>query len=426
MKNYFKNQSIARWSTPLLFIGVALLVWVTCATLGKFEIVDERQHLIQIRMFLAGDYSLNPFITMFPGYHFLSAMIAQFLGVSSLTAFRFIGTLYGLLLLMATWYYLKDSRQPQYPRIQTLQIIATPIIWPFLWVVYTDVLATSAIVAMAALVQARHYKWAAFVGLLSLLIRQTNIIWVLLFWLIALHQENIVALMRSAFEQLLQRKKLRHYLETASIKKTLWFSVPLAVFIGFVYINHGIAIGDAGAHQIGRLHPTQIYFLLVVFWIVLLPLHVVNLKKIKNIFLRFPWIFIALVCIFLAIYLNTFEVTHQYNVGPSRYFLRNWLLNAMNDVLSIKLLAFPLIVWAALSLLVMQFKSEEMHWLYPFTIASLLPVSLIEQRYYMISFVLLMLFRVPLNRKVELALLAWLSILSFFLTRSIYSGRHFL
>lgn len=426
MKNYFKNQSIAQWNTPLLFIGVALIVWVTCATLGKFEIADERQHLIQIRMFLAGDYSLNPFITMFPGYHFLSAMIAQFLGVSSLTAFRFIGTLYGLLLLMATWYYVKDSRQPHYPRIQTLQIIATPIIWPFLWVVYTDVLATSAIVAMAALVQARHYRWAAFVGLLSLLIRQTNIIWVPLFWLVALHQENIVTLMRSALEQILQRKKLRRPLEATPIKKTLGFIVPLGVFIGFFYINHGIAIGDAGAHQIGRLYPTQLYFLLVVLWIVLLPLHVVNLKKIKNIFLRFPWIFIALICISLAIYLNTFEVTHQYNVGPSRYFLRNWLLNLMKDYWPIKLIMFPLIAWAALSIGLIPLKSKSQYWLYPFAIGSLLIIPLIEQRYYIAPFVLLMIFRVPMSRPIELTLLGWLTLLSIFLTRSIYGGHHFL
>jgi alpha-1,2-glucosyltransferase len=330
------------------------------------------------------------------------------------------------MLLLATWFYINASVQPNYPKIQTLQIIALPIIWPFLWVVYTDVLSTAVIMGMAAFVQARHYKWAAFAGLLSLLIRQTNIVWIILFWLMSLHQENLVAQIHSIYQQIVRFKAFRHSFDITSIKKTIPFVVPIAAFILFAVINRGIAIGDAGAHQVGKLYPTQVYFLLIVLWITLLPLHIINLRKIQILILRFRWIFLSLFFILLAVYLYTFEVTHQYNVGPSRYFLRNWLLNLIKDYWLLKLAMFPLIIWTALSISVMTLKSKSQYWLYPFAVASVLIIPLIEQRYYIIPFVLLMIFRVPMRQSLEGILLGWLVLLSFFLTRSIYSGRHFL
>ena len=173
-----------------LCTGVVALLWGVTYYLGDFEVSDERHHLIQIRMFLAGDFSLHPFITMIPGYHFVTSQFAFLFSLSSLQSIRLINAFYGLLLLLSLIAYLRLT-PPSYPQTQSLQIIGSPIIWPFLWLVYTDVLAILTVVAIAILVDRRRYTSAAFCGLFSILIRQPNVVWIGLFWIIALHQEGI-------------------------------------------------------------------------------------------------------------------------------------------------------------------------------------------------------------------------------------------
>lgn len=173
-----------------LFISVAILIWSIVYSLGRFEVGDEKHHMIQIRMFLAGDYSLNPYITMLPGFHLVTSQLAALLNLGSLQSIRFINSVYGLFLLLGLVSYLRIT-PPSYPIIQSLQIIGNPIIWPFLWVVYTDILAILAVIIVAILIEKRRYVLAAFFGIFSIFIRQPNVVWAGLFWIVALHQESI-------------------------------------------------------------------------------------------------------------------------------------------------------------------------------------------------------------------------------------------
>lgn len=409
-----------------LYIVFALLIWSIAYNLGSFEVADEKQHMIQMRMFLAGDYSLNPYITMFPGYHLVTSQFALLFNLGSLQSIRLINTFYGLLLLIGLIYYLHIT-PPSYPKIQSLQIICNPIIWPFLWVVYTDVLAIVAVIAVAILVEKRNYALAAFCGLFSVFIRQPNVVWVGLFWIVALHQEGISGFIKSIFSRIFNGCRINQPWNEYPIHKTLTFLVPITVFLGFIAINKGVAIGDSEAHQFGKLYPTQIFFLLLVFWIILLPLHVANLKKIKLIIVKKPILIFLLVVALLILFILKFKVTHRYNGdAPPHYFLRNWLLNAVHTSFVMKILTLPLMIWSALSMAVTKLKAKDRYWLYPLGIGSLLPVSLIEQRYYMIFFVLFMLFRKPEPRSIEVAILAWSLLMSSILTIMIFTGDFFL
>ena len=88
--------------------------------------------------------------------------------------------------------------------------------------------------------------------------------------------------------------------------------------------------------------------------------------------------------------------------------------------------AFVGITWALLSLAVTPFRAQAQYWLYPITALALLPVWLIEQRYYIMPFVLFMLFRIPGPRWLEISLLAWSILLSIPLTFGFTSMKIFL
>jgi len=114
------------------------------------------------------------------------------------------------------------------------------------------------------------------------------------------------------------------------------------------------------------------------------------------------------------------------NNFPSDYFIRNWFLFKMKDSFRLRVLLYIPIVWTFLSLCVIRLKSSEQYWLYPVTILSIMPISLLEQRYFIVPFALLMLFRKPQELIVESSLLLWCMLMSIPLTWGIITMKYFL
>jgi hypothetical protein len=123
--------------------------------------------------------------------------------------------------------------------------------------------------------------------------------------------------------------------------------------------------------------------------------------------------------------MKTFKIVHPHNF-PSDYFLRNWLLYFLDGHFRYKVAAFGLIALSLLSLIVTPLRGRANYWLYPVTVLALLPVSLIEQRYYIVPFTLLMLFRQPKSFATELTLLAWFVILSTGITYGMATMKFFI
>jgi DIE2/ALG10 family len=63
--------------------------------------------------------------------------------------------------------------------------------------------------------------------------------------------------------------------------------------------------------------------------------------------------------------------------------------------------------------------------LYPAALASLLPVWLVEPRYYLVPFALFQVFRAPFDQRIEWILLAFWAASSAYLLAGIVSGRFF-
>lgn len=413
------------WVSAFLLVAIVASCLIGMSILMPLELIaDEVVHVLQVMLFLANQYYLGPITTVPPGYHTIIAAICSILDIHYLTGFRIIHSMLSLISIGLAWWYWQITR-PSFPLIQTLQLLATPLLWPFYWTMYADLTSAAIVISGLMLTQKRQYFWAATIGLLSLGFRQHNVFWVALNLVLALDQEGF-------WSSLNQEIKKGFSLNWQSIKalirnvlqKTWVFFVPLIAFVVFVILNHGIAVGDRTNQTFGGLYPIQLFGFILVLWILLLPLHVANLPKIIQLLINKPaWI--PVLAILLLVFLATFTISHPHNFR-SDYFLRNWFLYQLKDMFKYQLYAYVAIAWSLLSVAVTPFRSRAQYWLYPLSALALLPVWLIEQRYYIIPFILFMLFRLPQKSWVELMILAWSILLSIPLTIGFTSMKFFL
>jgi alpha-1,2-glucosyltransferase len=404
----------------ILIFLTAPLALSMLALLPNQPIADELIHLPQIQSFMSGSMVLSGLVAMPPGFHYSIASIAGFLNLSNLTDLRAINATFTLFCPILFWLYLKFD-EGQFKDIRSTQLLLSPIVWPFFFLLYTDLSSLLLVLASLVLVKRRHVIPAALICTISLAFRQNNIFWIALLWLIALVQTFPLnfSIKKNGFST----PKFLGAL-AQSFRKTAAFLIPLGAFALFIYLNGGVAMGNKDLHQTSGIYPTQIFFFLLVIWIILLPLHIHNLPAIFSFTLKNKLIIVGLGML-ASLYLLTFDISHPYNF-PSDYFIRNWMLYKLKDHPTCRLLAFIPMVWALLSIVTTRLKDPACYWLYPISLISLLPVHLIEQRYYIIPLALFLLFRLPISRGWEVALLAWGLVLSGLVTYGIVSMKIFL
>jgi len=218
-------------------------------------------------------------------------------------------------------------------------------------------------------------------------LRQSNVIWVFFFALVALGQEGVWA-------RLVQRdfRPVLHALAG------LWLFVFAGLaFLAFVYWHGGIALGGpgqargevVGVHRVEHLYPTQIYLLLFTMFLLFVPLHIRNLPRIARMIRRRPVICLCIGVMSLAFYLWTFRANHPWNYAMDA--LRNQLLWWLRENLYLRIAAFIPMAWTLCSLCVTPLQRRSFYYLYPVTVAALLPVSLVEPRYFIVPVALFML-----------------------------------
>lgn len=420
-KVFLQNQS----KSLLVLLGIGIVTTVLMSLILPMDtIADEVFHLAQIALFKASNYTIIPALTMPPTYHLLVGEIAKILGVESFSAIRIVSAGISFMAVLLAWVYLSRERST-FPLLQSVQILFSPLLWPVYWILYTDIPSLITTILSLILLVNQRYLLSALVCLLSLCFRQHNIFWVLLIWLMAMDQTGCWTRLLEVFKSGEQSFFNRSF-EAARkcFVSTGMYLIPLVCFIGFIYINNGIALGDRQAQQFGGIYPLQIFSCLFVLGLVLLPLHLSNIPKILMLLKKHFWLIILLGALF-ALYMKTFKIVHLHNF-PSDYFLRNWVLYFLDGHFRYKVAAFGLIALSLLSLIATPLRSRANYWLYPVTILALLPVSLIEQRYYIVPFTLLMLFRHPKSFATELTVLIWFVILSAGITYGMATMKFFI
>jgi alpha-1,2-glucosyltransferase len=249
-----------------------------------------------------------------------------------------------------------------------------------------------------------------------MLVRQDNVIWAFLCFLLALHQFEWFGSSVNFISRVSSVLKL--------MAKRLWiFFLVFIAFIVFVKVNGGVAIGDPESHKLGRIYTTQIYLCLLTLFVLLLPLHVANAKNIVLMLRRQPiWIF-AGACAF-PVFILTFWTDHGYNNFGG--FIHNEVVFWLRASLLNKVLAYAGIIWCFYSLLVTKLAEKRFYWLYPLSAVAVVPHALIEQRYFMVPIVLFLALRKRDNDKLDYLLLSIYVVASWYLGTQILADTIFM
>lgn len=373
---------------------------------------DEAFHAGQIWLFYDGQDRLAGNITVPPTYHYIIGKIVSFTGGYHDNLLRFISLCIGLLSL-PTIYYAAKHYDGTAAWETTLHVYFTPLIFPYFFVLYTDIWSLGAVALTMLLALQRHFLYAGLAGGLAILVRQDNAAWIGLIYLYI------------CFESVNKIDKLNAIrLILNALTKGAIFNIVFIAFIAFIYINGGVAIGDAGAHKMSSFNISNLHVFLLCCWALFLPLHIQQLPIILPL-LRKPAVITTLVIGFI-VYVATLNNTHPYNKIMYNYFVHNGLVHLITDYPLIKVLSFIPAAWASLSLISMPLPDWRWRWL--ILIAPLAAIShpLIEPRYYIPAFFIIHVLRPKQSASLEFFSLFVYIVLSAYILYSTTKGLIFL
>ncbi|XP_057741737.1 dol-P-Glc:Glc(2)Man(9)GlcNAc(2)-PP-Dol alpha-1,2-glucosyltransferase isoform X1 [Arachis stenosperma] len=460
-------------------VALAAIVssWVILVTVLVNRVVpdpymDEIFHIPQAQQYCKGNFrSWDPMITTPPGLYYLSlAQVASLFGFysikdtssfSDLCSSAILRSVNGVLavicciILYDVITHLKPTLDDRKKMLQAVVLSLYPLHWFFTFLYYTDVASLTAVMAMYLASLKRNYWFSALIGAFSVVIRQTNIIWVLFVACTGIldyspsHRKGIVGKAKSdvcinnpssenstgksnvglyvkkrksvksvdTVESSLPRTPVPTFAssglvnEVQTILLMLWhkkweilvlFSPYLLVFVAFILFvrwNGGVVLGAKEAHTVTP-HFAQILYFGLVSILALAPMyfsiaHSLDLlhllRRIGPLCCFFQG-FVALIAGFLSVHF--FSVAHPYLLADNRHYPFYLWRKIIMAHWSIKYLLVPIYLCSWLSIIHMLGRFQRKIWVLAYflaTAAVLVPAPLIEFRYYTIPFYFLVL-----------------------------------
>lgn len=383
----------------VLLVFAVLLMGYTVVTHLNGGIGDEDVHRFQINWFIQGRFEIFKYVTMLPFYHAVVALLGKVSGLTSLNGLRFVHMLFAAGVIPAM--YLMVCRvHPEEKFSRTLLLLFTPFLFPLFFLTYTDLPALMLVLLMVERAWKQQYMWAAVLALLAVLIRQPNIIWAAFtVCLIALRTaEELGVVFRLRDDNGSPGLLNRHFLMTA-LQRCQYFIAVFVLFVVFVLVNGGVAVGDAEQHPIS-FNLSNLYFFLLVAFVLFLPFCVEQVPAIVRLVRRHWWILVVLVAAFL-VYFYTYEHPHKYNRTALAFYRHNLFIHYTSDILPLRIASFVPMAWMCLAFATAVQSSRywrELLLLIPFSLFSFVPLPLIEQRYYVVTLTLFLVFRPRMSR----------------------------
>lgn len=404
MQNQPNEIKVEKTGLFWIFLSIAFLIWfcIIFSLAGKDLLyIDEDIHTEQISLFLKGDMSLSPKLTLIPGYHFLVAGIYKIIAWSlpeNIVVFRLISLILSLGSICMFYLFCKKNNVKNY-FLRILQCIFLPISFLYFPLAYTDIFSLFLILAAFYTADSRRYGWSAIFSFVSVLVRQNNIIWVAFFWLYLYLMENSFSFSIKSV--------------MAHIRRTWGYLVAFIFFLLFVWINKGLAMGDREMHQFG-FYMGNIYFFFALIGVLFLPIfikRIFSFKKIQKI--EIIGIIIGAILAILFAYFR--PSLHYYNFLT--HFLRN---NILQSAYYQYPYLYGLAIWiGAITLSSLKFEKT---WflILPFIFIYLVPSFLIDQRYLIVPIMFLLLFRKELDSKTESILLFYFFLLCWVILYAVF------
>jgi len=363
-----------------IWFAIGLVITAGFLLLGNAPpIADEGFHVYQIQLFLNGNYSLSPAITVPPVYHAILAAVFKLIGIDAIIVARFISFL-GSLGCIYAFNLLAKRISPEDSHLRTVQFIFLPIVFPFLFLIYTDIWALAALLLSIERAMAQRAWQSSLALALAVAMRPPNILWGLLIFaiLIGLHRGP-------------------PHLDRNCISKHFRAAIPFTLLLGafsiFLILNHGVSLGDR-EHQRLAFNISNVWFYLLVFCGLFWPNCLASSKILFARITQKPIPWTAGTSFVFGFYLLTYHISHQYNQPSLWFYLRNRLLYLTTNFSAIKAITFLPIGAGAIGFSLYSFKNQTLaRILIPLTFLSILPFPVIEQRYYLVPITLFQLFR---------------------------------
>lgn len=395
-----------------LIVLIAAVFGYVIITMNSSLHADEGFHAGQIWLFYDNQNKLAGNITVPPTYHFIIGKIVQFTGGYHDNLLRLISLSIGLLTVPVVYFAARFFGHSA-AWLKTLQVYFTPLIFPYFFVLYTDIWSLGFVALTLLLTLQRRYLWSGFAGALAILVRQDNVAWIGLIYLYV------------CFESItnIDKKNVLQLIVNALTKGAV-FNLVFISFLAFVYVNGGVAIGDAAAHKMSAFNISNLHVFLICCWILFLPTHIAQIPNILPL-LRKPVVTLLLIAGFFA-YLGTLKNTHPYNTIMYDYFVHNGLIHLLVDFPIIKVLSYVLAAWTFLSLLTMELPDWRWRWLIFIAPLAVISHPLIEARYYIPAFFLIQVLRPRLSDEAEFFTLGLYIMVSTYILYGTTTGMIFL
>lgn len=380
-------------------LGTLYVLAAVFASAGA-QMGDEVVHFQQIDLFRVGDlHIVDAFLTVIPGYHLVVAGVLRLTGADSLGAARLVNAAFGLFAI-GGFFALRRAANPASAGLATAQFAVLPILAPFFFLVYTDVLSLALVLwATVASMRGRHVA-SALILLCALGVRQTNVVWTLL-------------LMATTASSVHAERPQRPWVMW--MRPLLPYCLPVAAFLAFWCWNGSISLSKTQAilHPDFSLHIGNASLALFLVG-ALFPLHAaLALRDFAAAVARRRALLLVPLIAFVAV-CWLFHVDHVYNFADPAVFVRNALLLAV-DRSPIWRVVFGLIASIGACVLVTtRLRPAFAAWLYPISLAALSAAWLIDQRYALVPLSLWLAFREHREPMVE-----WIT-LEFWLVLAVY------
>ncbi|CAG9322798.1 unnamed protein product [Blepharisma stoltei] len=330
--------------------------------------MDEIFHIKQLGTYLNWDFATwDDKITTLPGLYIASWIILQVFPIHKFLGLVFASRLINALFGSLCWYLLRSLKDPKTSEI----IMLYPPLFLSGCLYYTDNAALLSILLSYLFLKNKKNKLSALIGLFSIICRQTNIIWIGYFVLI----EISAGLGPSLYQNIKTIWKQKY----AIIQTYFPFIILLILFIAFLIVNKGIAVGDRENH-IPVFHFTQICYLALIMALYTdydQNLWIKALKQLKNVFL-----FLWLVLISLGVTYFTYE--HPFIIADNTHYTFYIWKNILKPYLYI----FPILFEISFIYLFFRAENSLRYFIWIFcSCVVLIPAPLLELRYFIIPIV---------------------------------------
>jgi alpha-1,2-glucosyltransferase len=403
-----RSAAIQSHRIRLLWAGFAFLY----LAIGFFctshaPVSDELVHYGQINRFDHGDFRIGyQYLTMLPGYHFLAASILWLTDLRTLAAARLLNAVFGLLTVYA-FHLLRRRAFGVADGAATLQFALLPILFPYDFLVFTDVVSLGLVLAAGVATLRERRILAGTLMIAAMAVRQNNVIWLPLYACLALWPAGV---------------------EIPSLRLVVsrcWpYLAGMVLFLAYWAWNGSISLSKEQTvmHPDFQVHVGNVYFALFMAG-ALLPLQVVvGLESWAAKIARRPWLLIVPLAAFVAYWL-LFRVDHPFNLVAEPWMLHNHII-LLCDANPVWKAAFGLIAVAAACGLAGTKLQPRMAWmLYPLALIALASFWMVEHRYALIPFALWLAFRERRSDAIEYATTALWAVLAVCFCLGIFSGR---